>query len=119
MKEENIVSLRNISVDFDGDPVLVGLDLDIRDKEFVTLLGPSGCGKTTTLRTIGGFITLLLAAYVTPVLPYLLAFSAGAMLYVVVEELIPESATGKHSNTGTIGFAIGFALMMILDVVLG
>ena len=57
MKEENIVSLRNISVDFDGDPVLVGLDLDIRDKEFVTLLGPSGCGKTTTLRTIGGFIT--------------------------------------------------------------
>ena len=68
---------------------------------------------------IGAIITLLLAAYVTPVLPYLLAFSAGAMLYVVVEELIPESATGKHSNTGTIGFAIGFALMMILDVVLG
>ena len=57
MKEENIVSLRNISVDFDGDPILTGLDLDIRDKEFVTLLGPSGCGKTTTLRTIGGFIT--------------------------------------------------------------
>ena len=55
MKENNIVSLRDISVDFDGDPILVGLDLDIRDKEFVTLLGPSGCGKTTTLRTIGGF----------------------------------------------------------------
>ena len=57
MKENNIVSLRDISVDFDGDPILVGLDLDIRDKEFVTLLGPSGCGKTTTLRTIGGFVT--------------------------------------------------------------
>ncbi len=56
MKDNNIVSLRNISVDFDGDPILVGLNLDIRDKEFVTLLGPSGCGKTTTLRTIGGFI---------------------------------------------------------------
>ncbi len=57
MKESTIVSLRDISVDFDGDPILVGLDLDIRDKEFVTLLGPSGCGKTTTLRTIGGFVT--------------------------------------------------------------
>ena len=57
MKESTIVSLRDISVDFDGDPILVGLDLDIRDKEFVTLLGPSGCGKTTTIRTIGGFVT--------------------------------------------------------------
>ena len=57
MKENNIVSLRDISVDFDGDPILVGLDLDIRDKEFVTLLGPSGCRKTTTLRTIGGFVS--------------------------------------------------------------
>ena len=57
MKENNIVSLRDISVDFDGDPILVGLDLDIRDKEFVTLLGPSGCGKTTTPRTIGGFVS--------------------------------------------------------------
>ena len=57
MKENNIVSLRDISVDFDGDPILVGLDLDIRDKEFVTLLGPSGCGKTTTLRTIVGFVS--------------------------------------------------------------
>lgn len=56
MKQTNIVSLRDISVDFDGEPILVGLDLDIRDKEFVTLLGPSGCGKTTTLRTIGGFV---------------------------------------------------------------
>ena len=62
---------------------------------------------------------LLFATYLTPVLPYLLAFSAGAMIYVVVEELIPESAEGEHSNIGTVGFAAGFVLMMILDVALG
>lgn len=68
---------------------------------------------------IGAILTLLLAAYVVPILPYLLAFAAGSMMYVVVEELIPESAAGKHSNIGTIGFAIGFSIMMVLDVVLG
>lgn len=68
---------------------------------------------------IGAILTLLLAAYVDPILPYLLAFSAGAMLYVVVEELIPGASEGSHSNLGTIGFALGFALMMVLDVVLG
>ncbi len=68
---------------------------------------------------IAGGITVLLAAYITPVLPYLLAFAAGAMIYVVVEELVPESAQGEHSNIGTIGFAVGFVLMMILDVALG
>lgn len=55
----------------------------------------------------------------TPVLPYLLSFAAGAMIYVVVEELIPEASVGKHSNVGTISFAVGFVLMMILDVALG
>ena len=64
-------------------------------------------------------ITVLLASYVTPILPYLLAFAAGAMIYVVVEELVPESAEGDHSNIGTIGFSVGFVLMMILDVALG
>ncbi|RGY96656.1 ZIP family metal transporter [Clostridium sp. AM58-1XD] len=68
---------------------------------------------------MGAGITILLAAYITPVLPYLLSFAAGAMIYVVVEELIPESAEGEHSNIGTIGFAIGFVIMMILDVALG
>ena len=68
---------------------------------------------------IAGGITVLFAAYLTPILPYLLAFAAGAMIYVVVEELIPESAEGEHSNIGTIGFAVGFVLMMILDVALG
>ena len=68
---------------------------------------------------IGAIGTILLASFVVPVLPYLLAFAAGAMLYVVVEELIPASQQGKHSNLGTIGFALGFALMMVLDVILG
>lgn len=68
---------------------------------------------------IAGGLTILLSRFITPLLPYLLALAAGAMLYVVVEELIPEAAEGKHSNVGTIGFAVGFALMMVLDVALG
>lgn len=68
---------------------------------------------------IGAIITILLTNAVVPILPYLLSFAAGAMIYVVVEELIPESQTGEHSNIGTIGVAIGFAIMMILDVALG
>lgn len=68
---------------------------------------------------VGALITILLAWIVVPVLPYLLAFAAGAMIYVVVEELIPETQAGDHSNLGTIGFAAGFLLMMVLDVVLG
>lgn len=68
---------------------------------------------------IGSVITILLAFYIIPILPYLLSFAAGAMIYVVVEELIPESAKGEHSNLGTIGFAVGFAIMMVLDVALG
>ena len=68
---------------------------------------------------VAGGITVLLSQVMRPVLPYLLAFAAGAMLYIVVEELIPEASEGKHSNIGTIGFAAGFALMMILDVALG
>ena len=68
---------------------------------------------------IGAIITIFLTGIVTPILPYLLSFAAGAMIYVVVEELIPESQVGKHSNIGTIGVAIGFVIMMILDVALG
>lgn len=66
-----------------------------------------------------GGITLLLAGILTPVLPWLLSLAAGAMIYVVVEELIPEANEGKHSNIGTIGFALGFVLMMVLDTALG
>ncbi len=68
---------------------------------------------------IGAIFTILLTSIVVPVLPYLLSFAAGAMIYVVVEELIPESQLGEHSNIGTIGVAIGFSIMMILDVALG
>jgi len=68
---------------------------------------------------IGAVLTILLSVWVVPVLPYLLAFAAGAMLYVVVEELIPEMSQGEHSNVGTIFFALGFTLMMMLDVALG
>lgn len=68
---------------------------------------------------IGAIITILLTNAVIPMLPYLLSFAAGAMIYVVVEELIPESQAGEHSNIGTIGVAIGFVIMMILDVALG
>ncbi len=68
---------------------------------------------------LGAAAMILLAQYFVPILPYLLAFAAGAMIYVVVEELIPEASEGEHSNLGTMGFAIGFVLMMILDVALG
>ena len=68
---------------------------------------------------IGAVLTLLAAQLVIPALPYLLSFAAGAMLYVVVEELIPEMSQGKHSNIGTVFFAVGFSVMMMLDVSLG
>ena len=68
---------------------------------------------------LGAIIAIALASVVTPILPYMLAFAAGAMVYVVVEELIPEASEGEHSNLGTIAFAVGFALMMVLDVALG
>ena len=68
---------------------------------------------------VAALITLLAAGLITPVMPYFLAFAAGAMMYVVVEELIPEMSEGEHSNIGTIAFSLGFVLMMILDVALG
>ncbi|MGM9681611.1 MAG: ZIP family metal transporter [Eubacteriales bacterium] len=68
---------------------------------------------------IGALLTVAAAGFVIPALPYLLSFAAGAMLYVVVEELIPEMSAGKHSNIGTLFFAIGFSVMMTLDVALG
>ncbi len=68
---------------------------------------------------IGAVLTIVAAQFIIPALPYLLSFAAGAMLYVVVEELIPEMSQGRHSNLGTVFFAIGFSVMMVLDVALG
>ena len=68
---------------------------------------------------IGAIVTIMFSGLITPFMPYLLSFAAGAMIYVVVEELIPEASQGEHSNIGTIGFSIGFVIMMILDVALG
>lgn len=91
------------------------------------LLG-SGCTKKKAflygtlsgiVEPIGAIITILLTSLITPALPYILSFAAGAMIYVVVEELIPETQNGEHSNIGTIGVAIGFTIMMILDIALG
>lgn len=67
---------------------------------------------------IGAILTIVFSSFITPAMPYLLSFAAGAMIYVVVEELVPEAANGKHSDIGTIGFAAGFIIMMILDVAL-
>jgi len=68
---------------------------------------------------IFGILTVLIAGTISPVMPWLLAFAAGAMMYVVVEELSPEAHLGEHSNTGTMGVMLGFLIMMILDVALG
>ncbi|MDO4806515.1 MAG: ZIP family metal transporter [Coriobacteriales bacterium] len=68
---------------------------------------------------LASLVTILFASQVVPVLPYMLSFAAGAMFYVVVEELIPEMSEGKHSNVGTVAFALGFVVMMVLDVALG
>lgn len=91
-------------------------------------LKDGGCSKIKSfyygvisgvVEPIGAIITLIFAGFVTQILPYLLSFAAGAMIYVVTEELIPESQNGNHSNVGTIGVAVGFVIMMILDVSLG
>lgn len=88
----------------------------------------AGCSRTKSfiygaasgiVEPLAGGLTLIMASYIQPLLPYFLAFAAGAMIYVVVEELIPEASEGKHSNVGTVTFALGFVLMMILDVALG
>ncbi len=85
-----------------------------------------GKGKAFIYGTLSGavepaaaLITVMASGFIVPALPYLLSFAAGAMLYVVVEELIPEMSEGKHSNVGTVLFSLGFTIMMMLDVALG
>ena len=81
--------------------------------------GGMGRKRAFLMGALSGIITIALAKIMSPILPYTLAFAAGAMLYVVVEELIPESSEGDHSDKGTLGFALGFMIMMTLDVALG
>lgn len=83
--------------------------------------GKAFCGGVLSgvVEPIGAVLTILAAQLIVPALPYLLSFAAGAMLYVVVEELIPEMSQGEHSNIGTLFFAVGFSVMMMLDVALG
>ena len=83
--------------------------------------GRAFCGGVLSgvVEPIGAVLTILAAQLIVPALPYLLSFAAGAMLYVVVEELIPEMSQGEHSNIGTLFFAVGFSVMMMLDVALG
>ena len=84
-----------------------------------TVIGCLGGVLSGVVEPIGAVLTLLAAQLVIPALPYFLSFASGAMLYVVVEELIPEMSQGKHSNLGTVFFAVGFSVMMTLDVALG
>ena len=86
---------------------------------FKKLLTTRSLCVSAVIAALYAALTILLAGLVVPILPYLLSFAAGAMLYVVVEELIPEMSEGEHSNIGTIFFALGFTLMMMLDVALG
>jgi len=79
----------------------------------------AGGALSGIVEPLGAALTILAAGIFVPILPYLLSFSAGAMIYVVVEDLIPEMSQGKHSNIGTVFFAVGFSVMMVLDVALG
>ena len=94
------------------------LSLPLRGEEKSKLQAFGMGALSGIVEPIGALIAIGLASIVTPVLPYLLAFAAGAMIYVVVEELIPEASEGSHSNIGTIAFALGFAAMMVLDIAL-
>ena len=99
----------------EGAIVSMPLRAEGMDKKKTFLLGV----LSGLVEPVGSVITILFATAVVPVLPYFLSFAAGAMMYVVVEELIPEMSEGEHSNIGTIAFSLGFVLMMILDVALG
>ena len=86
------------------------------ESKFKAFMGGALSGAVEPL---GAFLTVMAAGIIVPAMPYLLSFAAGAMMYVVVEELIPEISEGKHSNVGTVAFSLGFVVMMILDVTLG
>ena len=95
------------------------ISLPLRSEGMGKMKAFAGGVLSGIVEPVGAVLTIMAAGLIVPALPYLLSFAAGAMIYVVVEELIPETQSGKHGNIGTIGVAIGFVLMMILDVALG
>lgn len=96
------------------------ISMPLRSEENMNRKKAFLCGASSGIvEPVAAGITILLSDLLLQILPYLLSFAAGAMIYVVVEELIPEASEGEHSNIGTVGFALGFAIMMILDVALG
>ena len=95
------------------------ISMPLRAEGFSKTRAFAGGMLSGAVEPLGALLTILAAGLVIPALPYLLSFAAGAMLYVVVEELIPEMSQGEHSNIGTLAFALGFTLMMALDVALG
>ena len=95
------------------------ISMPLRSEEMKKIKAFTGGVLSGIVEPVGAVLTILAAGLIVPALPYLLSFAAGAMLYVVVEELIPEMSAGEHSNIGTIFFAVGFSLMMTLDVALG
>ena len=95
------------------------ISLPLRSEGMGKMKAFAGGVLSGIVEPVGAVLTIMAAGLIVPALPYLLSFAAGAMLYVVVEELIPEMSAGEHSNIGTIFFAVGFSLMMILDVALG
>ena len=108
-----------IGIGIQNFPEGAAISLPLR-KEGVKAWKAFLCGSLSGIvEPIFGVITVLLAGFLTPILPWLLAFAAGAMIYVVVEELIPEAHLGEHSHTGTIGVMAGFLVMMVLDVAWG
>ena len=111
------VDLRTV-IDHDCEPVSY-THLDVSKRQLSKRRSFVYGALSGVVEPIAALLTILLTGLVVPLLPYLLSFAAGAMIYVVVEELIPEAQTGPHSNISTVGVAVGFVIMMILDVALG
>ncbi len=108
-----------IGIGIQNFPEGAAISLPLRQEGLSTLKSFALGSLSGLVELVFGVLTVLIASYIQPLMPWLLAFAAGAMLYVVVEELIPEAHLGEHSNIGTLGVMAGFLVMMILDVALG
>lgn len=109
----------SLGIDIQNFPEGAIISMPLRSEGMGKAKAFAGGVLSGVVEPVGALLTILAAGLVVPALPYLLSFAAGAMLYVVVEELIPEMSQGEHSNVGTLAFALGFTLMMALDVALG